>query len=146
MKYNSTKIIKTSLGILIIGFCIVWILYGEYKMYSIDKHYKLTTGVVNHIAPPGYKNYTRAIQHDYYVDGIKYNGEIGVKVCDNYELLDLSFLIVNKRFPVAYDTTNKSSSIIILTKKSAERFNCILTDTLLHYDSILNCEKVVGSY
>lgn len=146
MKYNSTKIIKKSLGIIVIGFCIVWILYGQYKMYSLDKHYKLTTGVVNHVAPPTYKNYTRAIQYDYFVDGIKYNGEIGAKVCDNYELLDVSSLIVNKKFQVVYDSTDKSSSIIILTKKSAGRFNCNLTDTLLHYDSILNCEKVSGNY
>ena len=77
--------------------------------------------------------------------GKNITGKAGAKTCDTYSLLDLSSLLVNKSFPVAYDSTNESSSIMILSVKHAKRFNIEITDTLLHYDSIIKCEKVFGA-
>lgn len=123
-----------------------WICYGLFHRYYLAKYYKLTTGQINHISIGGYKNNNRDVHYEYYINGKRLFGDNEVLNCDNYTTLDLSRLIVNKKFFVAYDSTNIEQSIIILTEEQARRFHTPITDTLLHYDSIINCKKVYDVY
>lgn len=137
---------KIILGFCFIGFCLLWILYYSYKRFELNRNFKITTGQINHITSPGSKNNSRGIDYEYYVGGKILKGENGIKVCDNYSTLDLAHLMVNKKFWVAYDSNDLSSSIIILSKIQANEFDIHVNDTILHYDSLLNCEQIFGDY
>jgi hypothetical protein len=146
MNSNLSRHSKKVTIILFIGLLVFYFGFDFYSNRSLNKHFKITIGQVSHISNATYKNNNRGIQYNYYVNGTSYSGEVATGICDNYTLLDISALIVNRKFPVAYDTLSKKNSIMILSEKLAKRFNYGVTDTLLHYDSILNCQKVFGEY
>lgn len=131
---------------LILVMLLSWICYGLFRRYHLDKYYKLTTGQINHISIGGYKNKNRDVHYEYYINGRRLFGDNEILNCNNYTTLDLSRLIVNRKFFVAYDSIYTNQSIIILTEKQAKRFHVPITDTLLHYDSIINCKQAYDNY
>lgn len=70
----------------------------------------------------------------------KHCAERNFKFCDNQTMSKMRLLFVGKQFPIAYSTKDISISNMILTLKDAERFKYKLPDSLLIYDSILECK------
>ncbi len=134
------------LGIPLMLFCIFWVLYGYYNRAKLEKRYKLTVGQTTHVSRATYKNNSRGISYEFILEGIKYQGEIGITNCDNYNLTDLSWLLVNRNFKIAYDSVNPSNNTIVISSNTAIKFNQKLTDTIMHFDSIVNCLKIYGNF
>ncbi|MFL9482881.1 hypothetical protein ACI6Q2_08890 [Chitinophagaceae bacterium LWZ2-11] len=133
---SSSRII----GVLVIVFCIGWVLSAVYKKQQLKNNFKLSEGHVNRIIKPTYKNSNRSIQYEYEVAEKKYSGESGFNVCEKISENDLNLLLVNKSFPVAYSVKDANQSIIIITRKDAAMFNYTIPDSMLVYDSILTCK------
>jgi hypothetical protein len=53
---------------------------------------------------------------------------------------ELRLLLVNNEFPVAYEKSDVSNSLIIISEKKAAEYKYTLTDIQKQVDSILTCK------
>ncbi len=127
-------------AILFICFLIFWVLRAIYKRQELKHSFKLTTGRIDKITNPTYKNNNRTVQYEYEVDGKKYAGENSLTSCEGITGDSLRLLLVNHFFPIAYSTKDVSSSFIIITSADAQKFNYTIPDSMLVYDSVLTCK------
>ena len=142
-KYFSFKNISAT----IIGcFILFWIIYTQVKIEHLNKNYKLASAQTTHVSPPPSKSNYRQLDYEFFVNGKKYTGSASAGNCEDYKLTDLSWLLVNRTFKVAYDSSDPTVSTLISNERAAKKFNQSVNDTILHFDSIINCLKVFGQY
>jgi hypothetical protein len=137
MKINYAKFIST---ILVIGVITFWILWTEYKSSSIKKNFSIVTGQIIGVTKETYKNKSKSIIYKYKVDGVIYKSENGINPCGDMTTDELRLLLVNNEFPVAYEKSDVSNSLIIISEKKAAEYKYTLTDIQKQVDSILTCK------
>lgn len=131
-----TKIVGFSL----LAFCIIWIVKGFYDTYQLQNNYKITNGQVTRITNVLRQSDNWNLMYEYNINGKVFSGGGVYPLCGNLTFENLIRLLANKTFPVAYSTKDATQSVMILTKKNAERFDYKMPDSLLSYDSILTCK------
>ncbi len=137
MKTNYAKFIST---ILVIGVIAFWILWTEYKSSSIKKNFSIVTGQIIGVTKETYKNKSKSIIYKYKVDGVFYKSENGINPCRDMTTDELRLLLVNNEFPVAYEKSDVSNSLIIISEKKAAEYKYTLTHIQKQVDSILTCK------
>lgn len=120
-------------------FLLLWIGYGLYKRNQFKSDYHIVTGMVIRITPVYKQGGNRGVLYEYSIDGQQYEGSNTYILCDELNSDKLRLMLVNKQFPVAYATQDAKVSVMIITKKDAAMFNYKIADSLLVYDSVLNC-------
>lgn len=137
MKTNYAKFIST---ILVIGVIVFWIIWTEYKSSSIKKNFSIVTGQIIGVTKETYKNKSKSIIYKYNVDGVTYKSENGINPCRDMTADELRLLLVNNEFPVAYEKSDVSNSLIIISEKKAAEYKYTLTDIQKRVDSTLTCK------
>ena len=103
--------------------------------------YKFTTGHITEVNAPGWKNSgDYAVLYQYVVGNKVYQNNNNFKFCNYQTMQKMRIVLKDKKFPVAYSTKDATMSIMLITKKDAERFKYKIPDSLLIYDSILTCK------
>lgn len=135
MKKNN-KIITASFIVIIV----FWLLRSEYKNYQLKNNYKFSVGRINRVTTTEGKYNKPTLFYEFSINNNKQVNENLFSFCKNLSENDLSLLLVNKSFPVAYSVKDANQSIIIITRKDAAMFNYTIPDSMLVYDSILTCK------
>lgn len=137
MKNKFQKIIQ----VIIILFLIVMIFEIFYQKFQFMKNYKFANGIITETTKRGWKNSgDYSIIYHYQVAGKNYKADQSYNLCNNLTREEVTSLLLNKKFAVAYSDKHPSISSMIITQESAERFKYKIPDSLLIYDSILTCK------
>nr|WP_295872324.1 hypothetical protein [uncultured Chitinophaga sp.] len=119
-KINNKVLPYVVLGALVCGGIFYWI-----KSYSLKQHYAITIGKVlrykeNSRGPGG------SIDYSYQVKGNSYQA-----TCDFPEIYPFGKdSIIGRYFPVAYDTTDVRTSMMLITAKKFKQFSIPFPDSL----------------
>ena|ERR1700677_4703280 len=128
-------------GPVIAAFLIIGVIYAFYKRDQLHHYYAFAVGTVKAITPPGYKSYgDYSVLYNYEVNGHAYRNNLNCKICSGQTMTQIKALLIGKQFPVAYDTKDPVTGVLLLIQDDADKFKYTLSDSLKFYDSVLTCK------
>jgi hypothetical protein len=116
--------------------------YIIYRAFQLRNNFRFTTGHIYDIRASGnkYNAGDFAIFYEYFVDGVKYQGDNGYFYCDSGSLKKIKLLFMGKSFPLVYAENIHGAGFLIITQKGADKYNYTIPDSLRMYDSVLSCK------
>ena len=133
------------MGLIFILSAILMVVYALFRRHELDNNYKVVIGQVTEITGPGAKTGADfGLNYIYVVDHKNYSGEISLNLCGNVKMRDVKQFTLYKKFPVAYDTKNPGTSLIILSLESAERFKYKIPDSLYPCLRHMDCDYYIN--
>jgi len=128
------------LAIMIIFLISIIVILYDKKHFMND--YSISYGRIIYVNAPSWKSSgDYGVVYEYLVNNQKYHGDNNFIFCDRYQTIaKMKTLLLNKQFPIAYSVKERDISLILITKETAKKFNYIIPDSLLIYDSILTCK------
>lgn len=128
-------------GPIIAGLLIIGVIYAFLKSDQLHHHYAFAVGTVTAITPPGYKSYgDYSVLYNYQVKGQTCRNNLNCKICSGQTVAQIKALLIGKQFPVAYDTKDAVTGVLLLTQDDADQFKYNLPDSVKYYDSVLSCK------
>jgi len=133
------------IGIIFILSAVSMIIYALFRRHELDNNYKIAIGQVTELTGPGAKSGADyGLNYIYQVDGKEYSGEISLNLCGIVTKREVKQYTLYKNFPVAYDTKSPSTSLIILSLESAERFKYKMPDSLYPCLRHIDCDYYIN--
>jgi len=133
------------IGLIFTLFAISVVVYALFRRHELSNNYKIVIGQVTEVTGPGAKSGADyGLNYIYEVNDIKYSGEISLNLCGIVKKRDVKQFTLNKKFPVAYDTKHPSTSLIILSLESAERFKYKMPDSLYPCLRHIDCDYYIN--
>jgi hypothetical protein len=128
-------------GVTILFLLISGVAYALFLRHELDNNFKIAIGQVTEITGPAAKSGgDYGLNYIYEVDHKKYSGDVSLKLCGNVMRKEVQQYTLYKNFPIAYDTKNPGSSVIILSLESAERFKYKMPDSLYPCLRHIDCD------
>lgn len=126
------------MGVLIIGFCVVWIIYTRYLNYRLRNNYQIATGHVYACSAGGKGNFGKIYaDYTYSINGRKYTGssmynssEVSYKICNEF--------FVGKNFVLVYDPGKYSNSHLLITPNHYRHYHILFPDSLSWVKTVIN--------
>jgi len=134
--------INKIVGVIILAFLVFGLFIIFYRHNQLEKNFKIAEGRVSEVQASGWKNSPGdcAVLYEYFVNGKKYENNNNYNFCNNLSLQRIKLLLERKSFPVAFAVNAPSAGVMIIKKEEAERFNYLIPDSMLVYDSVLTCK------
>jgi len=137
MKKYGKRVLGAMFFLMIVGY-IVW---SQLQINQLKNDFIIVAGKITGIANPGWKNSgDYSLLYEYQVAGRLYKGNDNYNFCEGQNRQKIGLLLINNSFPVAYSNKYNNISMLILTRKQAEKINYKIPDSLLVYDSVLTCK------
>lgn len=109
--------------IIVLFFC--WFFKLKWDEKHLMEYKGFTNGLVTHFAREQ-KGNGGSVDYEYIVNGVAYKGTTAYPRIDP----DKGYLLVGKKFPLAYDTTQPGNSYMLITPNHFEYYKLAFPDSL----------------